>query len=258
MQGWQWRGTRQPPRARPAPQVPAASLALFNTLSIILLIPVYDRGLVPLLRYFGTKLTLLSRIGARLAPLHGARHSWLSGPACSCQWTGCRQVVRRALQVMMGAPYVSKNAIVCIEQMACREHPVVVGFTAHLLWAGSPLKRRPAGRLGPAGVRACDGGQRGAGGLAPAAAGGRPCAAGRPGRGRPQRVLAGPAVPAHRAQRGAPPPSVRLRVRVRVRGVLKRSRSTCSSPSARREPVVCAARACSRRAGHSGSPLLLA
>ena len=44
--------------------MPAASLALFNTLSIILLIPVYDRGLVPLLRHFGTKLTLLSRIGA--------------------------------------------------------------------------------------------------------------------------------------------------------------------------------------------------
>ena len=50
--------------SRAAPQVPAASLALFNTLSIILLIPVYDRGLVPLLRHFGTKLTLLSRIGA--------------------------------------------------------------------------------------------------------------------------------------------------------------------------------------------------
>lgn len=46
-----------------APQVPAASLALFNTLSIIILIPIYDRGLVPLLRHFGTKLTLLSRIG---------------------------------------------------------------------------------------------------------------------------------------------------------------------------------------------------
>ena len=44
-------------------QVPAASLALFNTLSIILLIPIYDRGLVPLLRRFGTKLSLLSRIG---------------------------------------------------------------------------------------------------------------------------------------------------------------------------------------------------
>ena len=48
---------------RSCAQVPAASLALFNTLSIILLIPVYDRGLVPLLRRFGTKLTLLSRIG---------------------------------------------------------------------------------------------------------------------------------------------------------------------------------------------------
>lgn len=43
--------------------MPAASLALFNTLSIILLIPIYDRGLVPLLRRFGTKLSLLSRIG---------------------------------------------------------------------------------------------------------------------------------------------------------------------------------------------------
>lgn len=43
--------------------IPAASLAIFNTLGIILLIPIYDRGLVPLLRYFGRKLTHLQRIG---------------------------------------------------------------------------------------------------------------------------------------------------------------------------------------------------
>lgn len=43
--------------------IPAASLAIFNTLGIILLIPLYDRGLVPLLRYFGKKLTHLQRIG---------------------------------------------------------------------------------------------------------------------------------------------------------------------------------------------------
>lgn len=43
--------------------IPAASLAIFNTLGIILLIPLYDRGLVPLLRYFGLKLTHLQRIG---------------------------------------------------------------------------------------------------------------------------------------------------------------------------------------------------
>lgn len=44
-------------------QIPAASLALFNTISIIALIPVYDRLLVPGLRYFGKKITLLQRIG---------------------------------------------------------------------------------------------------------------------------------------------------------------------------------------------------
>ncbi|DBA89647.1 hypothetical protein WJX79_009961 [Trebouxia sp. C0005] len=44
-------------------QIPAASLALFNTISIIALIPVYDRVLVPGLRYFGKKITLLQRIG---------------------------------------------------------------------------------------------------------------------------------------------------------------------------------------------------
>ena len=44
-------------------QIPAASLALFNTVSIIALIPVYDRILVPSLRYFGKKITLLQRIG---------------------------------------------------------------------------------------------------------------------------------------------------------------------------------------------------
>ena len=44
-------------------QIPAASLALFNTISIIALIPVYDRVLVPSLRYFGKQITLLQRIG---------------------------------------------------------------------------------------------------------------------------------------------------------------------------------------------------
>lgn len=43
--------------------IPAASLALFNTLSIIVLIPLYDRGLVPLLRRVGKRITLLQRIG---------------------------------------------------------------------------------------------------------------------------------------------------------------------------------------------------
>jgi peptide/histidine transporter 3/4 len=44
--------------------VPSASLALFNILSIVCLIPVYDRIFVPLLHRFGRKLTLLQRIGA--------------------------------------------------------------------------------------------------------------------------------------------------------------------------------------------------
>ena len=44
-------------------RIPAASLALFNTVSIIALIPLYDRGLVPLLSRFGKKLSLLQRIG---------------------------------------------------------------------------------------------------------------------------------------------------------------------------------------------------
>eukprot|EP00884_Botryococcus_braunii_P017310 jgi/Botrbrau1/4262/Bobra.0390s0002.1 len=41
--------------------VPAASLALFNTLGIIILIPLYDR-LVVLLRHYGKKISLLQRI----------------------------------------------------------------------------------------------------------------------------------------------------------------------------------------------------
>ncbi len=43
--------------------VPSASLALFNILTIVGLIPVYDRLFVPLLHRFGRKLTLLQRIG---------------------------------------------------------------------------------------------------------------------------------------------------------------------------------------------------
>ena len=45
--------------------VPSASLALFNILSIVTLIPVYDRIFVPLMQRFGRKLTLLQRIGVR-------------------------------------------------------------------------------------------------------------------------------------------------------------------------------------------------
>ncbi len=45
--------------------IPSASLALFNTISIIVLIPIYDRGVVPLLHRCGTKLSHLQRIGTR-------------------------------------------------------------------------------------------------------------------------------------------------------------------------------------------------
>jgi len=44
-------------------KIPAASLALFNTAAIIALVPLYDRGLVPLLRRFNRRLTMLQRIG---------------------------------------------------------------------------------------------------------------------------------------------------------------------------------------------------
>lgn len=47
-------------------QVPSASMSLFNTLSIILLIPVYDKWLEPAISKLrrGNKITLLQRIGA--------------------------------------------------------------------------------------------------------------------------------------------------------------------------------------------------
>ena len=45
-------------------EVPAASLALFNTVAIIALVPLYDRGLLPLLKVCGRRgPTLLQRIG---------------------------------------------------------------------------------------------------------------------------------------------------------------------------------------------------
>ena len=43
--------------------IPAASLSIFNTLAIIVLIPLYDSAFIPLLRRCGTKITLLQRIG---------------------------------------------------------------------------------------------------------------------------------------------------------------------------------------------------
>ena len=47
--------------------VPSASLSLFNVVSIVALIPVYDRLFVPLLSKFGRKLSLLQRIGGPAA-----------------------------------------------------------------------------------------------------------------------------------------------------------------------------------------------
>lgn len=44
-------------------RIPAASLALVNTLGVVLLIPLYDRLLIPLLRRVGAPMTLLKRIG---------------------------------------------------------------------------------------------------------------------------------------------------------------------------------------------------
>jgi solute carrier family 15 (peptide/histidine transporter), member 3/4 len=45
--------------------VPSASLAVFNILSIIILIPLYDKGLLPLLRAYNRQLSLLQRIGEK-------------------------------------------------------------------------------------------------------------------------------------------------------------------------------------------------
>jgi len=54
--------------------IPAASMALFNTAAIILLVPLWDRVVEPALRRNGIKLTLLQRIGG-----------WgVSAPYCDC------------------------------------------------------------------------------------------------------------------------------------------------------------------------------
>lgn len=44
-------------------RVPAATMALFNTGAIILLVPLYDTFFEPLLKRTGAKWTLLRRIG---------------------------------------------------------------------------------------------------------------------------------------------------------------------------------------------------
>ena len=44
-------------------KIPAAALNVFNTLSIILLIPLIDRGLYPCMEKIGHPLTYLKRIG---------------------------------------------------------------------------------------------------------------------------------------------------------------------------------------------------
>ena len=68
--------------------IPAASLSIFNTLSIVLLIPLYDRGLVPLLKRMGIRISNLARIGAPAWPECSAcgfvRHSDPQGVATGC------------------------------------------------------------------------------------------------------------------------------------------------------------------------------
>mmetsp|Transcript_10801 Transcript_10801/g.27734 ORF Transcript_10801/g.27734 Transcript_10801/m.27734 type:complete len:367 (-) Transcript_10801:80-1180(-) len=46
--------------------VPPASLSFFDTISIIVLVPLYDKGLVPLLKSKGMNITVLQRIGVGL------------------------------------------------------------------------------------------------------------------------------------------------------------------------------------------------
>ncbi len=69
--------------------IPSASLALFNTISIIVLIPIYDRGVVPLLHRFGMKLSHLQRIGEQppggTATLLPGVHDPRCGPHVSMQ-----------------------------------------------------------------------------------------------------------------------------------------------------------------------------
>ncbi|RMZ54186.1 hypothetical protein APUTEX25_005342, partial [Auxenochlorella protothecoides] len=52
--------------------IPAASLAIVNTLGIVLLIPLYDRVVIPLLRRAGRPMTLLRRIGWGMVVCAGA------------------------------------------------------------------------------------------------------------------------------------------------------------------------------------------
>ena len=47
-------------------EIPPASLSSFDTISIIVLIPLYDQGLVPLLKRCKMRITVLQRIGVGL------------------------------------------------------------------------------------------------------------------------------------------------------------------------------------------------
>lgn len=49
-------------------RIPAATMALFNTGSIILLVPLYDTLFEPMLKSCGAKWTLLRRIGEQAGP----------------------------------------------------------------------------------------------------------------------------------------------------------------------------------------------
>ena len=69
--------------------IPSASLSLFNTISIITLIPIYDRGVVPLLQRFGMKITHLQRIGKGSGIAHAHSNCWGVQRQADGGWTSC-------------------------------------------------------------------------------------------------------------------------------------------------------------------------
>lgn len=66
--------------------ITSASLSAFDTIAIIILVPIYDRLLIPLLRRFNMAPTYLQRIGIglgvslRVDPSPSLRPGWLHQP----------------------------------------------------------------------------------------------------------------------------------------------------------------------------------
>lgn len=91
--------------------ITSASLSAFDTIAIIILVPIYDRLLIPALRHFNMAPTYLQRIGIGLGVGY-CQHA----PCCALRWN--HDVMRRD---QLGS-HLQCSSTICSQFMDLGEH----------------------------------------------------------------------------------------------------------------------------------------